>query len=196
MSAPDLHRRQPAHPPAHGARARCWWCWSLAASGWLGARASSWWPGSPTCSTGSSRGSGRQQTTLGAMLDPVADKVLLSSAFVALTWGPGLAVRHPRLAHGRHPVARRDHRGERGHREPDPRPAGLLPLAARQAVHGEPAPDRGRRAAGRTCSAAGGARLRYLFVVDPRPHRGQRAALRLPGVRRAGPGRPPERARA
>ncbi len=32
----------------------------------------------------------RQKTTLGAMLDPVADKVLLSSAFVALTWGPGL----------------------------------------------------------------------------------------------------------
>jgi cardiolipin synthase len=33
---------------------------------------------------------GHQQTTLGAMLDPVADKVLLSAAFVALTWGPGL----------------------------------------------------------------------------------------------------------
>jgi cardiolipin synthase len=32
----------------------------------------------------------RQQTTLGAMLDPVADKVLLSASFVALTWGPGL----------------------------------------------------------------------------------------------------------
>lgn len=33
---------------------------------------------------------GRQQTTLGVMLDPVADKVLLSSSFVALTWGSGL----------------------------------------------------------------------------------------------------------
>jgi len=33
---------------------------------------------------------GRQQTTLGAMLDPVADKVLLSASFVALTWGPDL----------------------------------------------------------------------------------------------------------
>jgi cardiolipin synthase len=33
---------------------------------------------------------GGQQTTLGAMLDPVADKVLLSASFVALTWGPGL----------------------------------------------------------------------------------------------------------
>jgi cardiolipin synthase (CMP-forming) len=33
---------------------------------------------------------GRQQTTLGAMLDPVADKVLLSSSFVALTWASGL----------------------------------------------------------------------------------------------------------
>src|SRR4029453_6664453 len=34
---------------------------------------------------------GKQQTTLGAMLDPVADKVLLSASFVALTWGSGLA---------------------------------------------------------------------------------------------------------
>ena len=33
---------------------------------------------------------GRQQTTLGAMLDPVADKVLLSASFVALTWAAGL----------------------------------------------------------------------------------------------------------
>jgi len=38
---------------------------------------------------------GSQQTTLGAMLDPVADKILLSSSFVALTWGPGLAVSIP-----------------------------------------------------------------------------------------------------
>jgi cardiolipin synthase len=37
---------------------------------------------------------GRQQTTLGAMLDPVADKVLMTSAFIALTWG-GSAVRVP-----------------------------------------------------------------------------------------------------
>ena len=33
---------------------------------------------------------GHQRTTLGAMLDPVADKILLSASFVALTWGPGL----------------------------------------------------------------------------------------------------------
>ena len=38
---------------------------------------------------------GRQQTTLGAMLDPVADKILLSSSFVALTWGSGLPVSIP-----------------------------------------------------------------------------------------------------
>ena len=38
---------------------------------------------------------GRQQTTLGAMLDPVADKILLTSAFVGLTWAPGLATRIP-----------------------------------------------------------------------------------------------------
>jgi cardiolipin synthase len=38
---------------------------------------------------------GRQQTTLGAMLDPVADKILLSSSFVALTWSGGLEVSIP-----------------------------------------------------------------------------------------------------
>jgi cardiolipin synthase len=31
-----------------------------------------------------------QQTTLGAMLDPVADKLLLTSCFVALTWAPNV----------------------------------------------------------------------------------------------------------
>ena len=38
---------------------------------------------------------GHQQTTLGAMLDPVADKVLLTSTFVALTWGSSLSVSIP-----------------------------------------------------------------------------------------------------
>jgi cardiolipin synthase len=38
---------------------------------------------------------GHQRTTLGAMLDPVADKVLLGSAFVVLTWGGELLVRIP-----------------------------------------------------------------------------------------------------
>ena len=38
---------------------------------------------------------GGQQTTLGAMLDPVADKVLLTSAFIALTWVGSLPVRIP-----------------------------------------------------------------------------------------------------
>jgi cardiolipin synthase len=36
-----------------------------------------------------------QRTTLGAMLDPVADKILLTSCFIALTWGPDLAVPMP-----------------------------------------------------------------------------------------------------
>lgn len=38
---------------------------------------------------------GSQQTTLGAMLDPVADKVLMTSSFIALTWAGGLEVRIP-----------------------------------------------------------------------------------------------------
>src|SRR5947207_15709556 len=36
-----------------------------------------------------------QKTALGAMLDPVADKVLLTSCFIALTWGPDLLVALP-----------------------------------------------------------------------------------------------------
>ena len=38
---------------------------------------------------------GRQRTKLGATLDPVADKILLSSAFVVLTWGGNLLVSIP-----------------------------------------------------------------------------------------------------
>jgi cardiolipin synthase len=38
---------------------------------------------------------GHQRTQLGAMMDPVADKILISSSFVALTWGSGLPVRIP-----------------------------------------------------------------------------------------------------
>lgn len=38
---------------------------------------------------------GHQQTTLGAMLDPLADKLLISSSFVALTWASGLVARIP-----------------------------------------------------------------------------------------------------
>jgi cardiolipin synthase len=38
---------------------------------------------------------GGQQTTLGAMLDPVADKVLMTSSFIALTWGGGVALAIP-----------------------------------------------------------------------------------------------------
>ena len=38
---------------------------------------------------------GEQRTTLGAMLDPLADKILLTSCFIALTWGPDLLVPLP-----------------------------------------------------------------------------------------------------
>lgn len=38
---------------------------------------------------------GQQQTTLGVMLDPVADKILVSSSFVALTWSSGLTLSIP-----------------------------------------------------------------------------------------------------
>jgi cardiolipin synthase (CMP-forming) len=36
-----------------------------------------------------------QRTKLGAMLDPVADKLLLGSCYVALTWSPALHLRIP-----------------------------------------------------------------------------------------------------
>ena len=38
---------------------------------------------------------GGQPTKLGAILDPVADKLLLTSCYVALTWSSGLALRIP-----------------------------------------------------------------------------------------------------
>ena len=38
---------------------------------------------------------GHQKTTLGAVLDPIADKILLSCAFVVLTWASELHVRIP-----------------------------------------------------------------------------------------------------
>jgi cardiolipin synthase len=38
---------------------------------------------------------GHQQTHLGAMLDPIADKLLISSSFAALTWSSGLVMRIP-----------------------------------------------------------------------------------------------------
>jgi cardiolipin synthase len=38
---------------------------------------------------------GHQQTTLGALLDPIADKLLMATAYVALTWSSGLPCRVP-----------------------------------------------------------------------------------------------------
>ncbi len=38
---------------------------------------------------------GHQSTRLGATLDPLADKILLSASFVILTWAGGLSVRIP-----------------------------------------------------------------------------------------------------
>jgi cardiolipin synthase len=39
---------------------------------------------------------GSQRTELGAILDPLADKILLGSAFVALTWADAVLVRLPK----------------------------------------------------------------------------------------------------
>jgi cardiolipin synthase len=36
-----------------------------------------------------------ERTALGAILDPIADKVLLTAGFIVLTWAPGLLVRIP-----------------------------------------------------------------------------------------------------
>lgn len=38
---------------------------------------------------------GHQQTTLGAVLDPLADKMLMAASVVVLTWGPGLTATLP-----------------------------------------------------------------------------------------------------
>src|SRR5262245_7760003 len=38
---------------------------------------------------------GDQRTTLGAMMDPVADKLLMTASFVVLTWAGGLIVKIP-----------------------------------------------------------------------------------------------------
>jgi cardiolipin synthase (CMP-forming) len=38
---------------------------------------------------------GHQRTTLGAMMDPLADKILMTGSYVALTWGSGLVVGIP-----------------------------------------------------------------------------------------------------
>lgn len=37
-----------------------------------------------------------QRTQLGALLDPIADKILLGSAFAALTWADAVSIRIPR----------------------------------------------------------------------------------------------------
>ncbi len=38
---------------------------------------------------------GHQKTVLGTIMDPIADKILLSSSFIVLTWSAGLGVRIP-----------------------------------------------------------------------------------------------------
>ncbi len=38
---------------------------------------------------------GHQRTTLGAMMDPVADKLFLGASYVVLTWGAGMPTRIP-----------------------------------------------------------------------------------------------------
>jgi len=38
---------------------------------------------------------GHQKTTLGTVMDPIADKILLSASFIVLTWSSGLTTRIP-----------------------------------------------------------------------------------------------------
>jgi cardiolipin synthase len=38
---------------------------------------------------------GHQETTLGATMDPIADKMLMAASYVALTWGAGVPIRLP-----------------------------------------------------------------------------------------------------
>ena len=85
---------------------------------------------------------GQQQTTLGAMLDPVADKILLTASCVALTWTLRPAHVAAGLADRRDPVPRRDHHRRRGGREPDARTARVLSVDPGQARDPEPAGER------------------------------------------------------
>ena len=116
---------------------------------------------------------GEQQTTLGAMLDPVADKMLLTSCFVALTWGPGLRAPLPVWLTVVDAVAGRDHHDQRGRREPGlgrrvfyPSLLGKLATLSQIVTVGVVLL---LNALGWTFPV----RV-YVFLVDARPHRGLR----------------------
>ena len=77
-----------------------------------------------------------QKTTLGAWLDPMADKLLLVTMFVMLTLpGIGSANRLPLVVHDPRPQPRHRHRRYRRGREPGDRPADVPAVHFRQDRH-------------------------------------------------------------
>ncbi len=132
----DLHARQPAHAAADAAHS------GVRAAGGvrllrLGADRVSASPARPMRSTGSSRDRPGRRPTLGAWLDPAADKLLLVTTFVVLDAAesrPGQP--HPDLADGARHQPRRRHRPDRGDRQPGHRAAHVQAVAARQGRDG------------------------------------------------------------
>ena len=122
----DPHARQPAHPPAAAADSGvCPAAWSTAVSG------GRWSPSRRRSDRRARRPVARganQSTSLGAWLDPAADKLLLVTTFVVLTLpNLGPAEPHAALADGPRHQPRHRHRPHGGHRQPGVGPRTFRP---------------------------------------------------------------------